>query len=59
MIDNTNFMTKLTDWLLAFAIVYFYFWIVWKVIKLYIYILKTIFKGLKSLFGYLKNISYI
>jgi hypothetical protein len=59
MFDNTNFMTKLTEWLLVFAVVYFYFWIVWKVIKLYIYIFKMIFKGLKFLFGRLKNISYI
>jgi hypothetical protein len=59
MVDSTNFMTKFVDGLIVFAIAFAYLWIVWQIIRFYVYIFKLIFKGIVFLFGYLKNISYI
>ena len=59
MFDNNNFMTKFVDGLIVFAIVFAYLWVMWQIVKFYIYVFKLIFKGIKFLFGRLKNISYI
>jgi hypothetical protein len=59
MVDNTNFMTKFVDGLIVFVIVFAYLWIIWQIIRFYVYIFKLIFKGIIFLFGYLKNVSYI
>ena len=59
MVDNTNFMTKFVDGLIVFAIVFAYLWVIWQIIRFYVYIFKLIVKGIIFLFGYLKNVSYI
>ena len=59
MFDNNNFMTKFVDGLIVLAIVFAYLWVMWQIVKFYIYVFKLIFKGIKFLFGRLKNISYI
>ena len=59
MVDNTNFMTKFVDGLIVFAIVFAYLWVIWQIIRFYVYIFKLSFKGIIFLFGYLKNVSYI
>ena len=56
MFDNNNFMTKFVDGLIVFAIVFAYLWVMWQIVKFYIYVFKLIFKGIKFLFGRLKNI---
>jgi hypothetical protein len=46
MVDSTNFMTKFVDGLIVFAIVFAYLWIVWQIIRFYVYAFKLIFKGI-------------